>query len=312
MKFHKVIVVWLKLLSKTIFYFVIFTMLFIFSLLLANVPLTAKNIALFLSLNYEPKGVYDAIALIIVFFLELSPLMAFVELSMLSDEEICEIKASALENHIIVIGCGHLGKRVIKILEDMNRDYALIVLPEDREKNEFIRQLLRKRKPVIFGDATVPEILLKANLKKARSLIVTVNDDHDNLAIGKIAKNLNPKIKVVLRIFDEDIAELAMKAGIADEVLSTTKVAVKNYIIGAYLNIAPFKLSPVTIEISKDSPLKGKKVEEIEKFGLKIAIIVRGEDFIRPSPDDELNEGDFVLILGNVKDFGRLLKSLSI
>ena len=139
-----------------------------------------------------------------------------------------------------------------------------------------------------------------------------MNDDHDNLAIGKIAKNLNPKIKVVLRIFDEDIAELAMKAGIADEVLSTTKVAVKNYIIGAYLNIAPFKLSPVTIEISKDSPLKGKKVEEIEKFGLKIAIIVRGEDFIRPSPDDELNEGDFVLILGNVKDFGRLLKSLSI
>ncbi len=312
MKVHKIIIVWLKLLSKTIFYFAIFSVLFIFSLLLANVPLTAKNIALFLSLNYEPKGVYDALALIIVFFLELSPLMAFVELSMLSDEEICEKKASALENHIIVIGCGHLGERIIKILEDMSRDYALIVLPEDKEKNEFIRQLLRKRKPVVFGDATVPEVLLKANIKKARSLIVTVNNDHDNLAIGKIAKNLNPRIKVVLRIFDEDIAELAMKAGIADEVLSTTKVAVKNYIIGAYLNIAPFKLSPITIEISKGSPLKGKKVRDVEKFGVKIAIIIRGEEYIKPSLDDELREGDYVLILGDVKSFGKLLKSLEI
>lgn len=141
--------------KKSLTYASVFIILFLFVMILSGVDMDPKTVALFLSLNYEPRNTLEALALIMVIFLELSPLMAFMELRTMSEDEKVQITISQMRNHIIVIGAGHLGRRVIDWMKKMEFPFVVITLPKDRENNETIRQLIKENFPVIFGDATI-------------------------------------------------------------------------------------------------------------------------------------------------------------
>ena len=134
-------------------YFFFFLVLMFLALYFSGTELTLENIALFLTLNKEPKNALEGIALIFIFFLELSPLMAFIELRTLNRLDKLEILAKKLSNHVIVVGCGHLGSRVVDRLNLMGIPFVLIVLPGDLNSNEKVMHLVE---PVSYTHLTLP------------------------------------------------------------------------------------------------------------------------------------------------------------
>jgi voltage-gated potassium channel len=72
--------------------------------------------------------------------------------------------ASTLNNHIILVGLGHLGYRVVQQLHKMNEDVAVV---EFKLRDDLVVDLKRLDIPVIEGDATREVLLVAAGIARA-------------------------------------------------------------------------------------------------------------------------------------------------
>ncbi|RMF94615.1 MAG: potassium channel protein [Candidatus Schekmanbacteria bacterium] len=128
-------------------------------------------------------------------------------------------KIKLMENHYIVCGCGITGSGIVKELLLTGRDFVVI------EKN--IEHIEKAKKMgeflYILGDSTEDEILLDANIKKARGLITTLPDDKDNLFVTITAKELNPDIRIISKVIEENSAPKLLRAG-ANSVVSPNAI----------------------------------------------------------------------------------------
>ena len=61
--------------------------------------------------------------------------------------------------------------------------------------------------PVIQDDASRPTALEAAGIAKARAIVLCSQNDALNLKIALKARSLNPDVKVIIRIFDDDFAD---------------------------------------------------------------------------------------------------------
>ena len=58
-----------------------------------------------------------------------------------------------------------------------------------------------EKSPIINGDATLDDTLSMAAIKNARALITTLPHDADNVYITLTAKELNPNLLVVKKMY---------------------------------------------------------------------------------------------------------------
>src|SRR5262249_12632460 len=65
---------------------------------------------------------------------------------------------------------------------------------------------------VMIGDVTVPEVLRQANAGGARAVVAATNDDLGNLEIALLVRDLNPGLRVVVRLYDPQMAHLLREA----------------------------------------------------------------------------------------------------
>ncbi len=124
-------------------------------------------------------------------------------------------RLNKLHNHIIICGYGRNGKRAFSELMANNEQVVVI------EKNEaLVEEVENDYKNAVFikGDATKEEVLLKAGVKRARSLITTLPTDAHNVFIVLISKYLNPSILVVSRASDEH-SDIQLRRAGADYVI---------------------------------------------------------------------------------------------
>ena len=86
--------------------------------------------------------------------------------------------ASTFNNHIILVGLGHLGFRVMRNLREMNQDVVVIDLSPREDLNADARAL---DVPVLHSDGTREATLDAAGIKRARTLILCTQNDNLNL-----------------------------------------------------------------------------------------------------------------------------------
>ncbi len=67
--------------------------------------------------------------------------------------------------------------------------------------------LVRPDVLVITGDHRRERVLREAGVTEAESLVLTRDDDLGNLHAALVARELNPSIRLVIRVFDAQIAE---------------------------------------------------------------------------------------------------------
>ncbi|PKO13460.1 MAG: hypothetical protein CVU39_18820 [Chloroflexi bacterium HGW-Chloroflexi-10] len=112
--------------------------------------------------------------------------------------------ASTYKNHVVVCGFGKVGYRVTMELLKFGREVVAIELhPEAR----FLEKAKEMGVPIIIADARRTANLIKANVKFADAIVPCTNDELANLDIALDARELNPGIKVVMRMFDPDLAK---------------------------------------------------------------------------------------------------------
>jgi Trk K+ transport system NAD-binding subunit/multidrug transporter EmrE-like cation transporter len=146
-----------------------------------------------------------------------------------------ERQASRCRNHIILCGLGSVGFEVAENL--IKQGVAVVIIDATRE--DIHARNLSARVPLIVGDATDPEILIRAGIDRARALISAVSNDPINLEIGLTAQSLvqerRPKLplRIVLRCFDPDLARRIHKRSNAYTLLSSAEIAAPLFVAEA-------------------------------------------------------------------------------
>jgi voltage-gated potassium channel len=144
-----------------------------------------------------------------------------------------EAVASTFRNHVIVLGVGHLGTRVIRALVAMGFDVVAIDYQSAPEK---VEELNRRRVPLIVGDGRLVGTLENAAVRNARALLVCTSNDHMNLEVTMRARDLNPDLRIVVRMWEDHFAAQIRRFMNVEAVLSTTNLAAPVF-AGAALGI---------------------------------------------------------------------------
>ncbi len=111
-------------------------------------------------------------------------------------------RQSHLSNHLVVVGLGDVGTRVVEALQRLKQPIIAI----ERDINNENAVTLADELYVVIGDANRASVLEQANVAQARAIIVTTPDDLDNLRIAHQAERLNPDVRSVVRIYDSILA----------------------------------------------------------------------------------------------------------
>jgi voltage-gated potassium channel len=221
--------------------------------------------------------------------------------------------ASTLNKHIILVGLGHLGYRIVQKLSDMGRDVAVIEL---NPSIDTFRAVQKMDVPVIHDDGTRVAALEAANIREALTIILAGQNDAMNLQIALKARSLNPDIQVVIRIFDVDFAH-ALHDQFGFTALSATEMAAPVFAAAAAgadvtnpISIEGQQLSLARMTISDSSRLANKTVGYVEdNYRLNI-ILLRHDQHSEMHPTDTrpLHAGDTLAALGGPEQLRRLMQ----
>jgi len=219
--------------------------------------------------------------------------------------------ASTYNNHIILVGLGHLGFRVAQELINVGQDVVLI---EANPKADLIASVKAMGIPVIQDDASHGTTLESAGVHHARAIILCTQNDSLNLKIALKAKRHKPDIHVVLRIFDDDFAH-ALHEQFGYTAFSATGMAAPAFAAAASgvdmtrpITVEGQSMSLAHLKIEPASLLINQTVSEVEqKYNLSVVFIRRNSmsDF-HPPADCCLSAQDVLAVLGGLSEIRAL------
>jgi voltage-gated potassium channel len=214
--------------------------------------------------------------------------------------------ASTYSNHVIICGMGKVGFRVALELLKFGREVVGIELASE---GRFVEKARELDIPVIIADARRSENLTKAGVERADAIIPCTDDELTNLDIALDARELNPNIKVVMRMFDPDLARRVEKGFGIHTAFSTSALAAPIFAAAAmrvdvkhsfYVGDTLLNLSQLVIE--PGSQLVGWSIEELEtELDFSVVCYQGGEiTDLHPNPDLHLSGGDKILVLASL------------
>ena len=212
--------------------------------------------------------------------------------------------ASTFENHTILVGLGHLGFRVTEHLTDLGKKIAII---EIDPKDDLVDAVRKMGIPVIHDDASRQSALEKAGIYKANTITCCMQADALNLQIAVKARKLNPGIKVIVRIFDDEFAKSIQKqfgfiafsaTGISAPAFAAASAGIE---ITRPITVEGEALSLAKLRIHPTSTLKQMSVARIERdYDVSVVLLRRGKEAdMHPAGMRILRKNDLIAILGN-------------
>jgi Trk K+ transport system NAD-binding subunit len=121
-------------------------------------------------------------------------------------------QANHADGHVILCGLGRLGREVLKQLDRRHhmksrRDVVVVEggLGAEAVEGELIRQ--EPIIPVVHGDMTHARTLREAGINRAVVVMLLTGDDTRNLEAALLARELNPAVRVVLRMSSKRVLQ---------------------------------------------------------------------------------------------------------
>jgi voltage-gated potassium channel len=126
-----------------------------------------------------------------------------------------ERRIAKLSRHIIVAGGGQTGRHIVRELLETRSAFLLV------ERSAIEEEALRKLGdfPYLLADATDSDVLIRARVADATGLITCMPSDKDNLFTILSARELNPSLRIVSRLIEDQSRPKLVRAG-ADVVVS--------------------------------------------------------------------------------------------
>jgi Trk K+ transport system NAD-binding subunit len=216
------------------------------------------------------------------------------------------MNASALRDHIIVVGAGKVGVRIIKDLLQLGE--AVVAVDVERE-GALIGEVIDLGVPLIQGNCRVRKTMELAGVSRAKSIILATDDDLANLDGALTAREIRPDVHVVLRIFDETLAQKVAGA-FRMPAISIAATSAPSFIAAATGRrvLAGFSLDGsetlhiADVGVGTGSPIAGRAVGVVQaELGVNIVLHRRAEQTrINPAHDVVLEPGDHMLVLAPI------------
>ena len=133
------------------------------------------------------------------------------ELRKVREGQRMKAQIAKLEGHVIVCGCGRMGRLVAKVLQQEGAQYVVVdsMETEELEALEFL---------FVRGNATDDDVLEDAGVKQASALVSCLSSDADNVYVTLTARELNPDLKIISRS-QHPTTEAKLKRAGADSVI---------------------------------------------------------------------------------------------
>ena len=114
-----------------------------------------------------------------------------------------------LSGHVVLLGLGKVGSRVLDRLCGLGVD---VVCVEQDPEARGVAIARARRVPVVIGDVTEEGVLETAKVHRSRALLALTSNDSTNLEAALYARQLEPRLRVVMRLFDDEFATTVYRA----------------------------------------------------------------------------------------------------
>lgn len=210
--------------------------------------------------------------------------------------------ARTYRNHVIVVGVGHVGLRVIRTLVMMGFE---VVAVEPNLDDEADTELLEMSVPVVLADGRTPMTLKDAGILHAQSVVLCTSDDHINLELTMRARDLNPDIRIVTRMWDARFAD-QLQRFLNVQVMSASDLAAPAFAgtavgieITQTLQVGNVDFSMIKLVVEPGSFMEGQSIDVLQEDE-DIDIVLHGENghdpVVHPDGDIIVGDGDTLVL----------------
>lgn len=225
-------------------------------------------------------------------------------------------KSPARQERVLVIGGGNVGLSVARALENQPVRVRVKVIERDRARAEAAADGL-ERSIVLHGDGMDSNLLDEAGIGKIDSVLLLTDDDRTNLLAAVRAKSLGATQAISL-INDPGMVSLAGAMGIDAHInpraltVSSILRHVRHGRVRSVYLLGDREAEVIEAQVLGTSQLSNARVRDIAfpEGALLIGVSRKGE-FLRPTGDMVLREGDLVVIFsltGDVPKVDELLQ----
>ncbi|MDR4493404.1 MAG: cation:proton antiporter [Nitrospirales bacterium] len=238
-----------------------------------------------------------------------------------------------VKDHVIIVGYGLNGRNLARVLRDMEIPFLVLDM-----NSAVVKASQESSASMMFGDATNPRVLNQARISLARVLVVATSDPFGARKIVQQARQLNPRLYIVVRTrylkelpdlhdlgandvipeeFETSIEIFALvlqsyktpQAMIQHKVEQVRKEGYLKFRRGELPELAHHlragTLADVDVEtcrIESDSPVLGRSIGQLDIHGKTGASVIawtrHGLTRSNPSKDVVLESGDVLVLLG--------------
>ncbi|MBD3574844.1 MULTISPECIES: potassium channel family protein [Streptomyces] len=159
-----------------------------------------------------------------------------------------------LRDHTVVVGFGTKGRSALQTLlaTGLQKEQVVIVDPSSKVIDIANSEGLTG----VVGDATRSDVLRRAELQKARQVVIATQRDDTAVLVALTARQLNRGAKIVAAVREEENAPLLRQSG-ADAVITSASAA------GRLLGLSV--LSPSSGEVMEDLIQQGSGLDLVER-----------------------------------------------
>jgi CPA2 family monovalent cation:H+ antiporter-2 len=240
----------------------------------------------------------------------------------------------AARHHVLVVGYGLNGENLARVLRQTGLQYVILELDPERAL-----AARKSGEPVLFGDATRLEVLRQGGAATAHVIVVAISDPVATRRIVALSRQLNVQAPIIVRtryIAEmDDLRRLGATEVIPEEFETSVEIfarvlrrlRVPRNVIALQVDLIRRQgysmlrgldlprqtldqlgqiLAATTTEsfmVPKGSPAAGRSIRELQlrkMTGVTIIAMVRsGKTLTNPSPDEVIDAGDIVVMVGN-------------
>jgi Trk K+ transport system NAD-binding subunit len=224
-----------------------------------------------------------------------------------------------ITDHVIVVGLGNVGTRVLGQLHDLGIDVVCVDKSETAAGVPLARRLGLK---VVIGETYREETLLAAGITGCQALVSVTDRDIVNLETALHARSLAERPRIVVRLYDDDLAERVQKS-VDNTISRSVSYLAAPAFAAAMLEHQVLRTIPVgrhvlliaDVTVGYGSELAGQRANDVHDGSDVRLIALRrrggtGVDW-SPRPRDEIHPQDGLVVLATRAGLSRVLARAS-
>ncbi len=224
-----------------------------------------------------------------------------------------------MERPIVLCGLGRMGTRILKYLHAANMPVVVVdnrCQPDDPRLKD-IR--------LVFGDCRQRTVLEAADVANAHGVLILTNDDLVNISTTLMVRAINPDVRVVLRMFNQNLLVrlgrtlhnvFALSTSLLTApILAMTAVAGQGLTAFNLDGDEDSERQVVELQVSASSQMRGRSIGEVTGNREAVALAhlpqAGGERFLLDvDPQARLQTGDHLVLCARPRSLASLLSEL--